>query len=75
VEGGIDTVIPVSAYIPGCPASPTAIMDGVVKLLASLEASEKPPAPAAPPQDEMEMVIQERAKTQQALRQVELERR
>jgi NADH-quinone oxidoreductase B subunit len=37
VKGGIDTVIPVSAYIPGCPASPKAIMDGVVKLLQSLE--------------------------------------
>jgi ech hydrogenase subunit C len=40
VKGGIDTVIPVSAYIPGCPASPKAIMDGVVKLLQSLEAKE-----------------------------------
>ena len=38
VTGGIDTIIPVSAYIPGCPASPMAIMDGVVKLLAGLEA-------------------------------------
>jgi NADH-quinone oxidoreductase B subunit len=37
VEGGIDTVLPVSAYIPGCPASPKAILDGVVKLLSSLE--------------------------------------
>ncbi|MFA5840070.1 MAG: NADH-quinone oxidoreductase subunit B family protein [Candidatus Margulisiibacteriota bacterium] len=37
VKGGIDAVIPVSAYIPGCPASPQAIIDGVVKLLASLE--------------------------------------
>jgi NADH-quinone oxidoreductase B subunit len=37
VKGGIDTAIPVSAYIPGCPASPKAIMDGVVKLLQSLE--------------------------------------
>jgi NADH-quinone oxidoreductase B subunit len=44
VEGGIDTVVPVSAYIPGCPASPSAIIDGVVKLLMSLEASEAPPA-------------------------------
>ncbi len=41
VESGIDAVIPVSAYIPGCPASPKAIIDGVVKLLASLEESEK----------------------------------
>jgi NADH-quinone oxidoreductase B subunit len=37
VKGGIDTVIPVSVYIPGCPASPNAIIDGVVKLLGSLE--------------------------------------
>ena len=41
VESGIDAVIPVSAYIPGCPASPKAIIDGVVKLLASLEDSGK----------------------------------
>ncbi len=40
VEGGIDNAIPVSAYIPGCPASPAAIIDGVVKLLGSLEAKE-----------------------------------
>ena len=37
VCGGIDTVIPVSAYIPGCPARPEAIIDGVVKLLESLK--------------------------------------
>lgn len=40
VEEGIDKVIPVSAYIPGCPASPKAIIDGVVKLLTSLEDKE-----------------------------------
>jgi NADH-quinone oxidoreductase B subunit len=37
VCGGIDTVLPVSAYIPGCPARPEAIIDGVVKLLKSLK--------------------------------------
>jgi NADH-quinone oxidoreductase B subunit len=36
IKGGVDSVIPVSAYIPGCPASPKAIIDGVVKLLGSL---------------------------------------
>ena len=41
VKAGINSVIPVSAYIPGCPASPKAIIDGVVKLLKSLEESEK----------------------------------
>jgi len=34
--GGIDQVIPVDAYIPGCPARPDAILDGVVKLLGKL---------------------------------------
>lgn len=37
VESGIDAVIPVSAYIPGCPVSPKALIDGVTKLLQSLE--------------------------------------
>ncbi len=41
VLGGIDEVIPVSAYIPGCPASPKAIIDGIVKLLSSLEEKKK----------------------------------
>jgi NADH-quinone oxidoreductase B subunit len=43
VEGGIDQVIPVSAYVPGCAARPEAIIDGVVKLLSTLE--EKPEKP------------------------------
>lgn len=41
VLSGINEAIPVSAYIPGCPASPKAIIDGVVKLLASLEKKEE----------------------------------
>jgi len=36
VMGGIDHVIPVDAYVPGCPARPDAILDGVVKLLGKL---------------------------------------
>jgi len=36
VVGHIDEVIPVNAYIPGCPPRPEAIVDGVVKLLTSL---------------------------------------
>jgi len=35
VMEGVDKVIPVSAYIPGCPPKPEAILDGVVKLLVS----------------------------------------
>jgi NADH-quinone oxidoreductase B subunit len=40
VKSGIDQAIPVSLYIPGCPASPKAIIDGVTKLLAKYEAQE-----------------------------------
>lgn len=36
-EGGIDKVIPVDAYVPGCPPRPDAIIDGLVKLLAKVE--------------------------------------
>ena len=42
VVGGVDKVIPVNAYIPGCPPRPEALLDGVVKLLNALEASSKP---------------------------------
>ncbi|MCL6451504.1 MAG: NADH-quinone oxidoreductase subunit NuoB [Acetobacteraceae bacterium] len=38
VEGGVDAVVPVAAYVPGCPARPDAIIDGVVKLLGKLKA-------------------------------------
>ena len=37
VKGGIDRAIPVTAYIPGCPASPQAIIDGFAKVIRSLE--------------------------------------
>lgn len=37
IKGGIDSVIPVDAYIPGCAASPHAIIDGVAKLLDGIE--------------------------------------
>ncbi|MCW3990081.1 MAG: NADH-quinone oxidoreductase subunit B family protein [Candidatus Bathyarchaeota archaeon] len=35
VMEGVDKVIPVDAYIPGCSPKPEAILDGVVKLLKS----------------------------------------
>lgn len=40
VKSGIDAVIPVSAYIPGCPVGPKALIDCIAKLLESLEDDE-----------------------------------
>jgi len=36
VLGGLDQVIPVDVYVPGCPIRPDALLDGVVKLLGKL---------------------------------------
>jgi len=36
IMGGLDQVIPVNVYVPGCPARPDAILDAVVKLLGKL---------------------------------------
>mgnify|MGYP000855550133 CR=1 FL=1 len=41
VEGGVDQVIPVDVYVPGCACRPEQIIDGVVKALAILEQKTK----------------------------------
>jgi len=41
VTGGIDSVIPVDVYLPGCAVRPEAILNAVEKLLAGLEAGDK----------------------------------
>ena len=51
ILGGLDQVIPVNAYIPGCPPRPEAIIDGVVKLLGSLMPAR---VPQAVPEPELE---------------------
>ncbi len=37
IRGGIDKVIPVDVYVPGCAARPESIIDGVVQALEILE--------------------------------------
>jgi ech hydrogenase subunit C len=41
VIGGVDKVIPVNVYVPGCPAKPEAIIDGVVMGLQTLAQQHK----------------------------------
>jgi len=36
VLGGIDQVLPVDMYIPGCPCRPEAMIDGLVRLLGTM---------------------------------------
>ncbi len=62
VVGGVDKVIPVTAYIPGCPPRPEAIMDGVVKLLNALN----PPKPKNKPKTEKQVEQSKEAEKPQA---------
>jgi NADH-quinone oxidoreductase subunit B len=39
---GIDTLIPVDVYIPGCPPRPEAVLDGLIKLQARVQAAKVP---------------------------------
>jgi NADH-quinone oxidoreductase B subunit len=37
VYGGINAVIPVDVYVPGCPPKPEAIIDGIAKLVQKMK--------------------------------------
>jgi NADH-quinone oxidoreductase B subunit len=39
IRNGVDKVIPVDLYVPGCPPKPEAIIFGIAKLIEALEAS------------------------------------
>ncbi len=41
IKGGVDTVLPVDIFVPGCAARPEAIIDGVVQAVSLLEQKRK----------------------------------
>lgn len=48
ILGGIDQVIPVDMYIPGCPPRPEAVIDGIAKLIGKLRGEHEHTAQSHP---------------------------
>ena len=55
VAGGIDKIIPVDVYVPGCAARPESIIDGIVTALGILEGKRKAPQSGATEQQPVEL--------------------
>jgi ech hydrogenase subunit C len=55
VAGGIDKIIPVDVYIPGCAARPESIIDGIVTALGILEGKRNAPPSATTEQQLVEL--------------------
>jgi ech hydrogenase subunit C len=54
VAGGIDKIIPVDVYVPGCAARPESIIDGIVIALGILESKRNAPQAGTPEQQPIE---------------------
>lgn len=61
ISGGVDAVIPVDVYVPGCAARPEGIIDGVVKALDILQEKQRAMAAIANSIDQTIYVRAERA--------------
>ena len=44
--GGVDAVLPVDVYIPGCPPNPHALLHGILAAIGRRSPAPKPPPPA-----------------------------
>ena len=55
VAGGIDKIIPVDVYVPGCAARPESIIDGIVIALGILEGKRNAPQSGSPEQQPIEL--------------------
>ena len=57
---GIDTLIPVDLYIPGCPPRPEAVLDGLIKLQANVQGTPGWNTPRHREMDELALPVVEK---------------